>query len=431
MSFVLLSAAVFLGGVLTIVSPCILPVLPFVFGAAGRPFARWTAPMMAGLITSFVAVAVVGTIGSAWAAESLNAGRWLAIVLLAFTGLSLLSTRAATLIAQPIVRLGEKLERIVGVGASRREQAGRSHRAPLRAFTLGVATGLLWAPCAGPVLGLALALAASGAAPARATVLFAVFGTGAASALAAALLASGRALGVLRRFSSADAWVRRALGGVALASVGLIAFGRDATLLSRAGLVQTAAAEEVVLARLAPNAKREVTSALTARSASRLVPIPDLGPLPDFAGGTAWLNADGLGVPSAGGTLTAESLRGKVVVVNVWTFECYNCLNALPHVKALAAKYRDRDVVVIGVHTPELARERVPANVATAVQRLGVTYPVVLDPDYRIWQAFNNEYWPSLYIADTKGRIRFRHFGEGAYDEEDRVVAQLLGEANH
>jgi thiol-disulfide isomerase/thioredoxin len=116
------------------------------------------------------------------------------------------------------------------------------------------------------------------------------------------------------------------------------------------------------------------------------------------------------------------------VVVNVWTFECYNCLNALPHIKALAAKYKGQDVVVVGVHTPELAPERVPENVAAAVRRLGVTYPVALDANYAVWRAFNNEYWPSVYIADRNGHIRFHHFGEGQYDEEDRVVAQLLKE---
>ena len=144
-------------------------------------------------------------------------------------------------------------------------------------------------------------------------------------------------------------------------------------------------------------------------------------------GGSAWLNAESLGLTD-GATLPASALRGKVVVVNVWTFACYNCLNALPYVNGLASKYRNRDVVVIGVHTPELARERVPSNVAAAVRRLGVKYPVVLDPDYRIWRAFDNEYWPSVYIADRAGRIRFRHFGAGAYADEDRVVAQLLAE---
>ena len=158
------------------------------------------------------------------------------------------------------------------------------------------------------------------------------------------------------------------------------------------------------------------------------MPTPDHGPLPDLAGGTEWINGVSLGLGQGGATLPAAALRGKVVVVNVWTFECYNCLSALPHIKALEAKYRGRGVVVVGVHTPELARERVPRNVEDAVRRLGVTYPVVFDPNYAIWRAFHNEYWPSVYIADKNGRIRFQHFGEGAYDEEDRVVAQLLAE---
>ncbi|GJG85203.1 hypothetical protein tb265_03840 [Gemmatimonadetes bacterium T265] len=258
---------------------------------------------------------------------------------------------------------------------------------------LGAATGLLWARCAGPVLGLVVALGASGAAPGRAAVLFAVFGAGAATALAAALFAGGRAVGALRRVAGAEVWARRAAGGLALA------------------------------ARRFPD-PRAAEPAPTAAP----VPTPDLGPLPDLAGGAGWLNGTALGLVPNGGTLQAAALRGKVVVVNVWTFACYNCLNALPHVEALAAKYRGADVVGVGVHTPELARERVPANVADAVRRLGVTYPVVLDPDYRIWRAFHNEYWPSVYIADKAGRLRFRRFGEGAYDEEDRVVAQLLAE---
>ncbi len=433
MSFAPLAAAAFLGGVLTILSPCILPVLPFVFASTGRPFARWTGPMLAGLVTAFVAVAAAGTAGAAWAAEAADAGRWPALALLALAGLSLMSERVATVVTRPFVRLGAGIERRAA-GAPGTPGAG-----PVAALALGVATGLLWAPCAGPVLGLVVTLAASGAAPGRAAALFAIFGAGAATALAGALVAGGRALGALRRFGGAERWARRAVGGFALAAVAVIALGWDADLLSRGGLVQTAGAEEAILAHVAPGAKAEAAHALAsspraaapaAPTAAALppVPTPDHGPLPDFAGGTEWINGASLGLGPNAGTLRASALRGKVVVVNVWTFECYNCLNALPHVKALAAKYRGQDVVVIGVHTPELARERVPRNVEDAVRRLGVTYPVVFDPNYSIWRAFHNEYWPSVYIADRNGRIRFQRFGEGAYDEEDRTVAQLLAE---
>ena len=115
-------------------------------------------------------------------------------------------------------------------------------------------------------------------------------------------------------------------------------------------------------------------------------------------------------------------------MVDFWTFECYNCLNALPHVKALHAKYKDRGLVVIGVHTPEFARERVPANVRREVASLGIEYPVVIDNDSRIWRSFQNRYWPAAYFADATGRLRFHHFGEGRYAEQDQVVARLLDE---
>src|SRR5262249_16916468 len=197
----------------------------------------------------------------------------------------------------------------------------------------------------------------------------------------------------------------------------------DARFFSTHGVVQTASAEEAVLDRLVPSRQAVVSRLVGTARSIEPIPTPDEGPLPPFNGATGWLNT------RDNTPLTAEALCGKVAVVNVWTFECYNCLNALPHVKALAAKYHDKDVVVVGVHTPELARERVPANVAEAVRRLGVTYPVVLDAKYAIWRAFKNEYWPSVYIADRQGRIRFHHFGEGRYDDEDRVVAQLLAEA--
>ena len=149
--------------------------------------------------------------------------------------------------------------------------------------------------------------------------------------------------------------------------------------------------------------------------------LPELeGTLPGFPGATEWINSQ---------PLTPAALRGKVVLVDFWTFACYNCLNALPHVKALAAKYRDQGLVVIGVHTPELARERVLDNVRREVKRLGIEYPVVVDNDYTIWNAFHNQYWPAAYYADATGKLRFYHFGEGKYDEQDRVVAKLLAEA--
>lgn len=146
------------------------------------------------------------------------------------------------------------------------------------------------------------------------------------------------------------------------------------------------------------------------------------GVMPSFSGGIQWLNSP---------PLTAEALRGKVVVVDFWTYSCINCLNALPSVKAWAQKYKDQGVVVIGVHTPEFAYEKAPSNVRKAVQDLGITYPVVTDNNYAIWRAYNNQYWPAQYFIDTQGRIRHHHFGEGEYTESDRIIQQLINEAHH
>jgi peptide-methionine (R)-S-oxide reductase len=149
-------------------------------------------------------------------------------------------------------------------------------------------------------------------------------------------------------------------------------------------------------------------------------PLKDEGPFPGFDGNTGWINSP---------PLTAAGLRGHVVVVDFWAFSCSNCLAALPHVKTLEAKFRDRGVIVVGVHTPELANERVESNLRGAVHELGIVYPVAIDGDNRIWNAFNNEYWPAIYIIDARGRIRYHYFGEGAYDQEEQVVAALLDEA--
>ena len=142
--------------------------------------------------------------------------------------------------------------------------------------------------------------------------------------------------------------------------------------------------------------------------------------MPPLEGLNGWLNS---------APLTREALRGKVVLLEFWTFGCYNCRNVLPHVRDWHAKYRDQGLVVIGVHAPEFAYERKLDNVRDAVKNLGVVWPVAIDNDFALWRAFGNRYWPANYFIDARGRIRFHHFGEGAYDRSEQVIRQLLDEA--
>jgi thiol-disulfide isomerase/thioredoxin len=165
-----------------------------------------------------------------------------------------------------------------------------------------------------------------------------------------------------------------------------------------------------------------VTSTLAisgARAAASQPTFPSEGPLPDLGGAVAWLNS---------APLSRKSLRGKVVLVNFWTYSCINSLRPLPYVKSWAAKYQDAGLVVMGVHTPEFSFEKERANVEQALRDLKVTYPVPMDSDYRIWQAFHNEYWPAFYLIDGKGRIRYHRFGEGEYSESERAIQELLKE---
>lgn len=142
---------------------------------------------------------------------------------------------------------------------------------------------------------------------------------------------------------------------------------------------------------------------------------------PELTGGGPWFNTDGRPV-------TLASLRGKVVGVEMWTAGCENCLNVLPYMKEWYAKYRDSGFVLVGVHTPEFAHEGQVAYVRAAIARLGVAYPVVMDNDYRIWNAYHNAYWPALYLIDKQGRIRYTHIGEGDYDVTEQQIKALLGE---
>lgn len=243
---------------------------------------------------------------------------------------------------------------------------------------------------------------------------------GAATSLALVALATGRALKQLRRYAAADRWLRRGLGVVALAGTLVIATGWDSALYAKGGILESAGAENLLVGKLATPGQTYGESLAEFARQDSAVRLDDEGPAAGFTGGGPWINSS---------PLDLASLRGKVVMVWFWTFGCYNCLNALPHVKALEAKYRDRGFVVIGVHTPEFPREKVEDNVRNQVKSLGIVYPVVMDNRYVIWNSFRNQYWPAAYFVDANGTIRYHHFGEGSYDEQERVVAKLLEDA--
>jgi cytochrome c biogenesis protein CcdA/thiol-disulfide isomerase/thioredoxin len=406
----------YLGGVLTIVSPCILPVIPFVLARADRPFLRNGLPMLIGMSLAFAVVATLASVAGGWVVSANQYGRGAALVLLAVFGLTLVFPELADRLMRPLVAVGARISQSA-------DQPGEdSLVAP---FVLGIATGFLWAPCAGPVLGLILTGAALQGANAGTALLLLVYAAGAATSLALALLVGGRVFAAMKRSIGAGEWIRRGVGVAVLAAVVAISLGLDTGFLTNLSVGSTTSLEQALLDRLHPNAKTAMTGPSmqakpTGENASDMLMVEDLDP--KLAGAQEWLNSP---------PLSFETLKGKVVLVDFWTYSCINCLRSIPYVRAWAEKYRDQGLVVIGVHAPEFAFERNVDNIKNAIATLKINYPVAVDNDYKIWRSFENQYWPAHYFIDANGKVRHHHFGEGEYAESERVIQSLLAEAGN
>ncbi|SAK46291.1 cytochrome c biogenesis protein DipZ [Caballeronia ptereochthonis] len=429
----LLIVLAYLGGALTILSPCILPVLPFVFSRADQPFVKSGLPLLAGMGLTFAAVATLAAVGGGWVTQANQYGRWAAIVLLAVFGLTLLLPSFAERVMHPFVTAGNRLTAFAQRGDGKPSAGG--------SFVLGIATGLLWAPCAGPILGLVLTGAALNGASVGTTLLLLAYAAGAATSLAVALLIGGRVFTAMKRSLGAGEWVRRGIGAAMLLGVVAIALGLDTGVLARVSTVATSGIEQHLVDSLSnrngammsaqnamkpANANHDSPAMMRASTepptSAHPAPLPVEGTLPPLDGAVQWLNSP---------PLTKDALRGKVVLVDVWTYSCINCLRTLPYLKSWAQKYRDQGLVVIGVHAPEFAFERNIDNVKKAIHDLGIDYPVAIDNNYAIWRALNNQYWPAHYFVDAQGRIRYHHFGEGDYAHSEHVIQELLAEAGH
>jgi cytochrome c biogenesis protein CcdA len=373
----------FLGGVLTLFSPCILPVIPLLLSST-RGNVRTTLLTLLGLASGFATLASLAAVSANWVIEASVWGRYLALAILTLSALALLSARVSACLSRPWLWLGARLQ-------------GDARRLPpaLSAWLLGVASGLLWAPCAGPILGLILSGAMLEGPSANTTLLLFSFGLGSAVALAILILLGRVALRRLRPSLRLIEWLRRGTGAVALLAIIGIASGLNAQLANPAmsGLLST-------LERRVLEVVPRVFEGLVG-SARAAVPVhlPDLGLAPELSGVTQWLNS---------APLDWTQLRGKVVLLE-W-----------------AQRYAEQGLVVVGVHTPEYPHERIVANVRQAIKQLGIRHPVAIDNQYQVWSAFGNQYWPAHYFIDAEGHIRHAHMGEGDYAEQERVIQELL-----
>jgi cytochrome c biogenesis protein CcdA/thiol-disulfide isomerase/thioredoxin len=387
----LLLGVAFLVGVITAVSPCAFPVLPIVFagGASGgnrRPLA-------------IIAGVVVGFTGSLLAVSWLLRQFHLPQDLLRNISIALLFVVAATLL---VPRLGQLLERPLA-RFSRRPGGDLGG-----GFMLGLALGLVFVPCGGLILASIITGSASVGSGEREAMALA-YAIGIALPMLAVAYGGRRASGGLRLFRAHVAQVRVALGAVIAVTALLIAFNVDRSLANIGSLG--------IADRLQNSCA--VQRQLTGRCHHESSKLANFGPAPDFRGISDWFNSK---------PLTLRQLRGKVVLVDFWTYSCINCLRTLPHLKAWWKDYHAAGLEIVGVHTPEFGFESVPHNVGAATKQLGVGWPVALDPKYKTWNAYRNQYWPAEYLIDKSGDIRNEHFGEGEYSRTEGLIRQLLGE---
>ena len=389
----------FLAGVVTAVSPCVLPVLPVLLagGASGRKPFR----IVAGLVVSFS----VFTLFAAWLLDQVGLPddflRNLAIALLFLMSVTLLVPQVAQLIERPLAVFSRFRPTRVGGG-----------------FFLGATLGLVFVPCAGPVLATVTVVAAQNTVGLRAIVLTLAYAIGAAVPMLLIALGGREASARLRRHAD----TLRIASGVMIGAVALaLTFHFDDRLAQFTPGYTTFLQNKIEKSSDATKELGKVRGGKAALAAVHNTAgsnLPDYGVAPPIHADGAWINSP---------PRTLHKLRGKVVLVDFWTYSCINCLRTLPHLKAWYAAYHAKGLDIIGVHTPEFAFEHVTSNVKAAVKRLGITWPVVQDNKYKTWDNYANQYWPAEYLIDRSGHVRHTNFGEGDYGKTETLIRTLLG----
>ena len=394
-----------LAGAGTAISPCVLPILPALLSAGATGGRRRPLGIVLGLSVTFT----ITIVGLAEVVDGVGLGdgtlRTVAVIVLLGFGVLLLVPRLADRVEaalSPIIALGPRT-------------GGHGFASGL---LVGAALGFVYAPCAGPILAAVISVsAASGS-----TVAVAIAYSAGSAAVLLVLCLGGRRVVERIRAAGRGPWLQRAMGVVMIVTALAVASDADVRF-------QTAIADDLPGFLVNPTGSLERSSAVEqrlddlrgpSRFATKQDGFPELGAAPDFQGVTRWFNSR---------PLTLKDLRGKVVLVDFWTYTCINCLRTLPYLRAWDERYRDRGLTIVGVHTPEFAFEKDSDNVRDAIARNHLRYAVAQDNDYGTWEAWSNQYWPAKYLIDAKGQVRYTHFGEGDYGVTEVAIRSLLAEA--
>lgn len=399
----------FLAGVATVLSPCVLPVLPIVLSAGVDKQRFRPLIIILGFILSFAFFTLTLTYLVQSLGLSANLLRYAAIALIAFFGLIMLFpslTERYSKATSFISDYGTKIQSIkTGTGF-------------ISSLLLGIALGLVWTPCAGPILAAVTTLVATQSVTYEIVLLTFLYSLGCGIPMLLIAYGGSKILNSVSFFSKNAETIKKVFGILILITA-LALFFHVEVYLQQAAIrylpsIQIEDSPEVQkeLGRIRPQ------SPFAALQEEANGILPKLGPAPDFTGISHWINSK---------PLTMKDLRGKVVLIDFWTYSCINCIRTFPYLKDWYEKYKDHDFVIVGVHTPEFEFEKDISNVEKAAQRFGITYPIAMDNNYKTWRAYANNYWPAHYLIDQSGIVRQVHFGEGKYQETENAIRQLLG----
>jgi cytochrome c biogenesis protein CcdA/thiol-disulfide isomerase/thioredoxin len=426
MTMALLVLFGFIAGAATALSPCVLPVLPIALSAGATGGRRRPLGIVAGLALSFTfaTVALVYVIAALGLPDDLL--RKLAIAVLIAFGLTLMAPPLAARVEAWISRFAAR-----GGGPKTRGDGFWS------GTLIGLSLGLVYAPCAGPILAGVITVSASQSFDTGRLAVALSYGLGSAVVLYFLMLGGRRAIAPLARRGTA---FQIAMGAV-MVLVGLAMLGNydirfqnaiagdlPSFLVNPSEALEDSASAQGALVDLRGGGHgvgSEATGEAPVQSADGSLDLPVLARAPEFVGNERWFNTPD------NRRLTLRGLRGRVVLVDFWTYSCINCLRTLPYLKAWDARYRKDGLTIVGVHTPEFPFERDAGNVEEAIERNGIRYPVAQDNEQETWSAYANQYWPAEYFIDARGNVRYVHFGEGEYDEKEQVIRQLLAEAGN
>ncbi len=411
----------FLAGIVTVLSPCVLPVLPALLSAgAGRGYLR-PFGIILGLIASFTFFTLSLTAIVHATGISPDILRYAAIVLIAGFGLLLI-----------FPALGEKFAEFTS-GASIAGERMQAESAKLGSgfwsgFVLGIALGLVWTPCAGPILAAITTLVATSAVTWETFAITVAYTLGAAIPMFLIVYGGSKILSSSKTLSKYSEGIRKGFGALMVLAALAIAFHWDVAFEQMAiNYFPMVNVEDNPLVRQELDKLRQKNAgsghpafaeSLFFSSPKESNELPKIAAAPEIIGIADWINSP---------PLTLQSLRGKVVLIDFWTYSCINCIRTLPYLKDWYNKYKDLGLVIIGVHTPEFEFEKNASNVNDAVKRFGILYPVAMDNSYGTWQNYSNQYWPAHYLIDQSGILRQFHFGEGGYLETENAIRSLLG----